>query len=779
MTRYLSWSAAVLTLVFANGGAPSAAGRPLTVADEIGLTQFGDPYTGQAEAIQFSPDAAYFAVHSERGRLDLNRPEDSLRIYRTQEVLSFLGGPRNSQPPTPIWAFNRSTDENGPIIMHWRWLADSSGIAYLERGPNGSNRLMLADLTRKSVEPLTPEGETVKGFDIRDRQHYVYAIADPGLREKAAAERGAAAIAGTGRTLSDLLFPVDQNPGASYADRSELWAVVDGQRSEVKNKSSGRPVVLYNEGQRKLALSPNGRSLVTALPLPEIPADWEALYPPPFTGYPYHLRAGRQDLQTFLGWRLASQYVRIDLLTGSVQSLTNAPTTSAAGWFEWPAPAWSSDGNAILIADTFVASASPAPSRPCVILLNLVAHSTSCIEQLKGLTAKGYEDGYRTIKEIRFEGPNKRKVVMSYYNVDGSQNSTEYQQTATGKWIAGKTTGTEVLGGGLEVTVKQGLNDPPVLMARDAQTKVSGVIWDPNPQLTDITLGEATVYKWKDNSGRGWKGGLFRPIPYHAGHRYPLVVQTHGFTETQFTPSGVFPTAFAARALAGAGLAVLQVSDCAVRSTPEEPRCNVEGYEAAVNELVKEGMVDHDRIGIVGFSRTCFYVMEMLTTSALHVKAAALTDGVMGDYLQYLMAVDMSADDAFAHEFDAIIGARPFGAGLQQWFKHSPLFNIDRVSAPLLVVGEGRPSLLYMWAPYAALRSLRKPTELVLLNSSEHVLTNPTVRLASQGGTVDWFRFWLQGYEDPAPAKTEQYRRWRGLRKLQEENDAKAKGATN
>jgi len=47
------------------------------------------------------------------------------------------------------------------------------------------------------------------------------------------------------------------------------------------------------------------------------------------------------------------------------------------------------------------------------------------------------------------------------------------------------------------------------------------------------------------------------------------------------------------------------------------------------------------------------------------------------------------------------------------------------------------------------------------------------VRIASQGGSVDWFRFWLQGYEDPDPSKADQFKRWRGLKKVQIENDAK------
>jgi len=66
-----------------------------------------------------------------------------------------------------------------------------------------------------------------------------------------------------------------------------------------------------------------------------------------------------------------------------------------------------------------------------------------------------------------------------------------------------------------------------------------------------------------------------------------------------------------------------------------------------------------------------------------------------------------------------------------------------------------------------------------MLNSDEHVLTNPAVRMASQGGSVDWFRFWLQDYEDPDPTKTEQYARWRELRKLQEESEKKSPAAAN
>ncbi len=203
---------------------------------------------------------------------------------------------------------------------------------------------------------------------------------------------------------------------------------------------------------------------------------------------------------------------------------------------------------------------------------------------------------------------------------------------------------------------------------------------------------------------------------------------------------------------------------------------------SAVHQLVSEGLVDPDEIGIIGFSRTCYYVMyilEMLAPSSVHFKAASVNDGWIQAYLNYVLWLDPT--EGAANHFNSIIGAPPFGAGLRLWLERSPGFNLDKVKTPLLVVsGHGRADLAFnMWEPYAGLRYLHKPVELLVLNTDEHILTNPAVRMASQGGSVDWFRFWLQGYEDSDPAKKEQYVRWRELRKLQEENEKKSAAPAN
>src|SRR5260370_35942855 len=162
------------------------------------------------------------------------------------------------------------------------------------------------------------------------------------------------------------------------------------------------------------------------------------------------------------------------------------------------------------------------------------------------------------------------------------------------------------------IDVKEGFNDPPVLVATDEAPKTTRVIWDPNPILKSIDLGEASVFKWKDGTGRDWVGGLYKPPDYIVGQRYPLVVQTHGFAPFRFEPSGIFPTANAARELAAAGILVLQVPDFPMAVDPKESLCNVFGYEAGVRALVTEGLVDPDRVGIIRFSRTCYYLLDAL-----------------------------------------------------------------------------------------------------------------------------------------------------------------------
>jgi hypothetical protein len=382
----------------------------------------------------------------------------------------------------------------------------------------------------------------------------------------------------------------------------------------------------------------------------------------------------------------------------------------------------------------------------------------------------GQYSDFLYLNSASFDGDRNDKVVAKFDRYIGSSITREFTRTSDG-WTGvdrntKTTSGTEI---STQLEIKESWSQPPVLVATDIVQNKSAVVWQPNPHLSSTDSGVTELFHWTDETGKVWEGGLFKPVGYVLGKRYPLVLQTHGFSETRFALGGVFSTTFAARELAAAGIMVLQLPDsCHGQKPPsDEAPCTVRGFDAAIDKLNANGMIDPEKVGIVGFSRTVYHVEHALAFGRTRYTAASLTDGINAGYFSYGVGLDMTPDNAPAVEYDKLIGAAPFGDGLELWRKRSPDFNLNKLGTPVIVNALGKGSLLSSWGTYSTLRYMRKPVDIILFDSDEHVQTNPAVRLASQGGTVDWFRFWLQGYEDPSPDKAEQYRRWEGLCDMQ------------
>jgi dipeptidyl aminopeptidase/acylaminoacyl peptidase len=742
--------------------------RPFTVAEDIGLTSFDDPISGRLP-INVSPNGRLVAVRTQRGVLEQNLLEDELRVYDVDALRNFVLHPEQAQGPKPIWSIHESTYSEGVLITDIRWLRDSNGLAFLSKDTHGKNQLLWTDLKHPQPYALSTENQDVMAFDVRDALHYIYTVRSTDLLMSPERERTMPSVVATGRSYSDLFFP---EFATTNHDRSDLWAAVGGRPHPIMPPGRSQAIAVYYEGQQTLALSPDGNTVATALPVKDVPAEWENRYGSSNPDDPYRIHSGHHDPDASKGTALLiSQYVTIDLRTGLIHSVAAAPTGLSAHWVAGgrAATAWSDDGRFLALPGTFIAprGVGEVAATPCLAVSDVAKDRVQCLSPLRATyTKEGVPTpGYYFIDKLDFAGSSLRVLYRHY---DQSKGVRVFTEAASGEWQQDSDKGLTSDENTLDIFVRQGLNNPPVLVGTDIKTNSSRTIWDPNPQLKNIKVVNATVYHWTDKAGREWTGGLYKPTDYVSGHRYPLVIQTHGFTDKQFLPSGTMSTAFAARPLAASGIVVLQVLGCPVHvgDSLQEAPCEVAGYETAVEKLSSEGIIDPDKIGIIGFSRTCYYIMQAITSSTVRFKAASITAGVDFSYWQYLLYVDLGQNGP-GREAEGIYQAKPFDVGLQQWINNSPEFKIDKVSAPLMVVGEGKVSLLEMWAPYAALRHLRKPTDLILLNTDEHILTNPAVRMASQGGSVDWFRFWLQGYEDPAAVKADQYRRWEGLCDMQ------------
>ena len=139
------------------------------------------------------------------------------------------------------------------------------------------------------------------------------------------------------------------------------------------------------------------------------------------------------------------------------------------------------------------------------------------------------------------------------------------------------------------------------------------------------------------------------------------------FNATEFFTDGTYPTANAARALASRGIVVLQVSEITAVPpfTPQEADTNGRaGYDAAIQELSQDGIINSQKVGIIGFSHTGWFVLDALLHNTGQYRAATLAESSYQSFSQYLVNTDYHG----SVESDAIadsVGSKPFGDGIK------------------------------------------------------------------------------------------------------------------
>ena len=244
---------------------------------------------------------------------------------------------------------------------------------------------------------------------------------------------------------------------------------------------------------------------------------------------------------------------------------------------------------------------------------------------------------------------------------------------------------------------EEDMNTPPRIVAIGPDGGRKSLVMDLNPQFRDLAFAKVEEVSWKNSLGDESKGGLYWPVDYVAGRKYPLVIQTHGWVPDRFWTDGPWATAFAAQPLAGKGFFVLQVNESAwhFAGTPKEAPSAMADYESAIDYLDGRGLIDRNLVGIIGFSRTCYYVTHILAFSKYRIAAAVIADGLDADYFQYFMSSNVDSD--LAGDSEALNGGAPFGDALASWTKRVSAFHMDQVQAPVRIQAIGPISLLQEW----------------------------------------------------------------------------------
>lgn len=185
----------------------------------------------------------------------------------------------------------------------------------------------------------------------------------------------------------------------------------------------------------------------------------------------------------------------------------------------------------------------------------------------------------------------------------------------------------------------------------------------------------------------------------------------------------------------------------------------LEAISALVDQLEGRGLIDRGKVGMGGFSAgseaTMFIAMNSNLLSAAGISSTQIEPG-------YYWSGSIRGRD-FATVLRDFMQLGDPETDLASWRKVSPGLNTARIKAPLLMQfpeREMRGSLEL----YSKLSNSRTPAELYAYPDESHNKYQPRHRFAVYNRYLDWFRYWLQSYVDPDPAKSKQYERWQLLR---------------
>src|SRR5260370_5680673 len=660
----------------------------------------------------FSQDGTEFIVVVKKGNLERNTVDYSLLLWKTADVFH-----RVVQEPV----LTMSSASNRAGIEDITWLRDNETIVFLGEHRSELHQLYSFSVRSHRLRKLTNHFTSIIAYTVTpsaDRIAYMAAPVSQSIWDEKANRAGF--------VVSTELLPnlLEGKTAGGFPADLQLFVCSPGSVGHLLQTQDKVHVYLGD----KPAFSPEGQYIIIATQVSKIPANWKDYTAP--------------DIQHRDSTKLSPGQVAflrrfevVNTVSGVSRVLLNSPVGIYGSDI-----AWSPDSRSVVITRVFLpldniqgTEREARQSKSFTVEVNISSGQIAEVSQ-KDLNGAHWDAKSNLLVShiLQFES-------NTFF---GEGEKVIFRKNGT-KWEQVRELGYEELRP--EIILEEDMHTPPKIFAIDSKTHQKNMRLYLTPQFRKLRFAKVKEIKWKGADGHDVTGGLYYPVNYEAGHRYPLVMQTHGWSAKRFMIDGPTTSGYAAQALAGHGLFVLQADDSnlQIASTSGEALREVSTYEGAIDYLDKEELIDRSRVGIMGFSRSCFFVKYNLTHSTYRLTAASVTDGIDSGYMQYLEF--LNSNPSFADEFERMNGGHPWGDGLISWLKNSPGFNIERVQTPMRIVALNSGSLMAEWQWFAILTRMGKPVEMVYLQDGNHQLIRPWDRIAAQEGNEDWFRFWLKG----------------------------------
>lgn len=269
-------------------------------------------------------------------------------------------------------------------------------------------------------------------------------------------------------------------------------------------------------------------------------------------------------------------------------------------------------------------------------------------------------------------------------------------------------------------------------------------------------VSKPEVISWKSKDGATIEGILHKPMNFNPNKKYPLLIAIHGgptgISLPRPTPSYVYPIL----QWLNKGALVLQPNYRGSAGYGEKFRSlNVKNLGvgdawdviSGADYLIKKGMVDANKMGVMGWSQGG-YISAYLTTTSKKFKAVSVGAGI-SNWMTYYVNTDIHP---FTRQY---LKATPW-QDKKIYEKTSPMTFIKQASTPTLIQHgqfDRRVPVANAYELYQGLQDVGVTSKLIIYKGFGHGITKPKERLAAMWHNWQWFGKYIWGEDIKIPNK--------------------------
>ncbi len=333
-------------------------------------------------------------------------------------------------------------------------------------------------------------------------------------------------------------------------------------------------------------------------------------------------------------------------------------------------------------------------------------------------------------KPLLLQARNVDTMATGYFRLASSKAPEKLimaDRVLGARLLIGRTTGTLVKAKAADTLVfsQQRFDEFPDLWTSDLTFAKPVKVTQANPQEADYAWGRQELIDYVNGDGKTLKALLIKPDGFDPSRTYPLMVYIYEkYSDTLHVYQPPAPgTSINFSRYASQGYLVLRPDIEYEIGYPG--RSAMKCVLPAIDKVVGLGYVDRNRIGIQGHSWGAYQIAYLLGQTNIFkaAEAGAPVANMTSAYGGIRWGTGMSR--AFQYEkSQSRIGGTPWDHP-QQFIENSPLFAVERVKTPLLMIHNDEDDAVPWYQGiefYSALRRLGKEVWMFNFNGDKHNL---------------------------------------------------------